>query len=70
MGTMSTVHTAAISTADRERRQQTVDNAVHSLAMEGFAVTGEDIEAAAEYVDGSITLDEFIARGPARLTSA
>ena len=65
---MSAVHAATeISLEERIRRQSYVDNAVHSLALEGLTVTDEDIAAAAEYVDGSITVDEFVNRGLARL---
>ena len=52
---------------ERLRRQSHVDKAVHSLALEGLTVTGEDIAFAAEYVDGTITVDEFVDRGLARL---
>ena len=56
-----------ISLDERLRRQSHVDKAVHSLALEGLTVTGEDIAFAAEYVDGAITVDEFVVRGLARL---
>ena len=52
---------------ERLRRQSHVDKAVHSLALEGLTVTGEDIAFAAEYVGGTITVDEFVERGLARL---
>ena len=65
---MNTVHAVVeISLEERLRRQSHVDKAVHSLALEGLTVTGEDIAFAAEYVDGTITVDEFVDRGLARL---
>lgn len=68
LSAMSAVHAAAeISLEERIRRQSHVDNAVHSLVLEGLTVSGEDITFAAEYVDGTITVDEFVDRGLARL---
>jgi uncharacterized protein YegP (UPF0339 family) len=69
LGAMSTVHPVAEnSREERLRRQRHVDNAVHSLALEGLTVSDEDIAAAAEYVDGAITAEEFVERGLAQLT--
>ena len=68
---MDTAHAVVeISLEERLRRQSHVDNAVHSLALEGLTVTGEDIAFAAEYVDGTITIDEFVDRGRAVETRA
>ena len=70
---MTTVHTNAvegISSVERERRRKAVEVSIHSLEMEGLAVSDDDIVAGEEFIAGEMTLDEFIERGLARFVRA
>ena len=53
------------STSEAERARQ-VEEAVHSVRMEGLDLAPEDSADAAEYVAGRITLDEYGRRTRAR----
>jgi hypothetical protein len=53
------------STSEAERARQ-VEEAVHSVRMEGLDLAPEDAADAAEYVAGRITLDEYGRRTRAR----
>ena len=70
---MTTVHTNAvegISSVEHERRRKAVEVSIHSLEMEGLAVSDDDIVAGEEFIAGEMTLDEFIERGLARFVRA
>lgn len=45
---------------DREKRLRAVNYARASVGLEGFKLSAEDEENARAYVEGEITLDEFI----------
>lgn len=47
---------------ERDRRLQAVAFARASVGLEGFTITAADEERSRAYVDGEITLDEFIKR--------
>jgi len=53
------------SRSEAERARQ-VEEAVHSVRMEGLDLAPEDAADAAEYVAGRITLDEYGSRTRAR----
>ena len=53
------------STTEAERARQ-VEEAVHSVRMEGLALSPAAAADAAEYVSGRITLDEYGRRTRAR----
>lgn len=53
------------SATEAERARQ-VEEAVHSVRMEGLALSPADAADAAEYVSGRITLDEYGRRTRAR----
>lgn len=53
------------STSEGERARQ-VEEAVHSVRMEGLALSPAAAADAAEYVSGRITLDEYGRRTRAR----
>lgn len=47
---------------DRAERLRAVNYARASVGLEGFKLSAEDEETARAYVEGEITLDEFIER--------
>jgi len=47
---------------DRAERLREVNYARASVGLEGFKLSAEDEETARAYVEGEITLDEFIER--------
>lgn len=56
---------SSTSTSEAERARQ-VEEAVHSVRMEGLDLAPADAADAAEYVAGTITLDEYGRRTRAR----
>ena len=56
---------SSTSTSEAERARQ-VEEAVHSVRMEGLDLAPADAADAAEYVAGRITLDEYGHRTRAR----
>lgn len=52
--------------AEQAKRRRFVDDAVHSLGMEGLTVEPEVLSDADDYVRGTITIDAFLARINAR----
>lgn len=56
---------SATSTSEAERARQ-VEEAVHSVRMEGLDLCPADAADAAEYVAGTISLDEYGRRTRAR----
>jgi len=56
---------SSTSTSEAERARQ-VEEAVHSVHMEGLDITPADVGDAAEYVAGRISLDEYGRRTRAR----
>ena len=57
------MHTPSTTEGERRRR---VDEARHSMAMEGLAVSAAGLADAEEYVAGGIDSDERVARARAR----
>ncbi len=49
---------------DREKRLQAVKYARASIGLEGFTLSELDEQHAADYIDGRITLEQFIATVP------
>lgn len=56
---------APTSTSEADRARQ-VEEAVHSVHLEGLDLSPEDAADAAEYVAGQITVDEYGRRTRAR----
>lgn len=49
-----------LSAAERRKRQQAIDYARASVALEGFTLTEEDERHAQRYIDGEIDLAAFV----------
>lgn len=60
---MTTTHAAAaISAEERKRRREAVDDSIHSLEMEGLAVSDRQLANLDDFVAGVIEMDELLAR--------
>lgn len=60
MKRMKNMNVVELTDAERTRRQAAVDYARASLALEGFTLTPDLEQHALAFVDGELTLVEFI----------
>lgn len=63
---MTPATTAPMRVPGRAERARIIEEAVHSIGMEGLELAAVDAADAAEYVAGRITLDEYGRRTRAR----
>jgi hypothetical protein len=49
-----------ISEDERRRRENAVKQALASIGLEGLAVPHHELEHARRFIDGEISLDEFV----------
>lgn len=54
------MRSSKITPEERASRQEAVDFARASVAMEGFKLSAEEIEHGRRYIDGEIDLEEFV----------
>lgn len=57
---MNTSESIIITNAERERRRKAVEYAATSIGLEGFVLSAEEKRRAQAYVDGELTLAEFV----------
>lgn len=57
---MNTSKSIIVTNAERERRRKAVEYACVSIGLEGFVLSAEEKRRAQAFVDGELTLDEFV----------
>lgn len=57
---MNTSESVIITSAERERRRKAVEYACVSIGLEGFVLSAEEKRRAQAFVDGELTLAEFV----------
>lgn len=57
---MNTSESIIITSAERERRRKAVEYACASIELEGFVLSAEEKRRAKAFVDGKLTLIEFV----------
>lgn len=57
---MNTSESIIITNAERERRRKAVQYACASIGLEGFLLSAEEKRRAQAFVDGKLTLAEFV----------
>lgn len=57
---MNTLENTIITSAERERRRKAVEYACASIGLEGFVLIAEEKRRAQAFVDGKLTLTEFV----------
>lgn len=60
MGTRETELSKTISDAERDRRVAAVNYARASVGLEGFSLSAADEAHAQRFIDGEISLNEFV----------
>ncbi len=60
MGTRETELSKAISDTERDRRVAAVNYARASVGLEGFSLSAADEAHAQRFIDGEISLNEFV----------
>lgn len=63
---MTPATNTAVAAPSRQERARRVDEAIHSLQMEGLDVSAAGRADAQDYVDGYIDSDELVARARSR----
>ncbi|MBI4996675.1 MAG: antitoxin VbhA family protein [Rhodocyclales bacterium] len=51
---------ASCGAVEKQRRQVAIDTARASIELEGFRLTEDELNHAQRFIDGEITLDEFV----------
>lgn len=51
-----------VSPEERARRQDAVNTARASVGLEGFRLSADEEQRAARYIDGQMSLEEFVGR--------
>jgi hypothetical protein len=57
---VNTSESIIITSAERERRRKAVEYACASIELEGFVLSAEEKRRAKAFVDGKLTLTEFV----------
>ncbi|MDH0630558.1 antitoxin VbhA family protein [Pseudomonas mosselii] len=57
---MNTSESIIITNAERERRRKAVEYAATSIGLEGFALSADEKQRAQAFVNGELTLVEFV----------
>lgn len=57
---MNTSESIIITNAEREWRRKAVEYACASIGLEGFVLSAEEKRRAQAFVDGKLTLTEFV----------
>lgn len=57
---MNITESIIITNAERERRRKAVQYACASIGLEGFVLSAEEKRRAQAFVDGKLTLSEFV----------
>lgn len=57
---MNIMESIIITNAERERRRKAVQYACASIGLEGFVLSTEEKRRAQAFVDGKLTLSEFV----------
>lgn len=57
---MNTSESINITSAEREQRRKAVEHACASIGLEGFVLSAEEKRRAQAFVDGKLTLAEFV----------
>jgi len=60
MGTRETELSKTISDAERDRRVAAVNDARASVGLAGFSLSGTDEAHAQRFIDGEVSLNEFV----------
>lgn len=56
----------SITAAERENRERTAAEAIHSSEMEGLTVTAQFVQDSGDYISGEIDASQLVARTRAR----
>lgn len=57
---MNTSDSTIVTNAERERRRKAVEYACVSIGLEGFVLSAEEKRRAQAFVDGELSLAEFV----------
>lgn len=57
---MNTSESIIVTNAERERRRKAVEYACVSIGLEGFVLSAEEKRRAQAFVEGELTLAEFV----------
>jgi len=57
---VNTSESIIVTNAERERRRKAVEYACVSIGLEGFVLSAEEKRRAQAFVDGELTLAEFV----------
>ncbi|WP_288407257.1 antitoxin VbhA family protein [uncultured Pseudomonas sp.] len=57
---VNTSESIVITNAEREQRRKAVEYACASIGLEGFVLSAEEKRRAQAFVDGKLTLTEFV----------